>query len=450
MPRVDAPSNGLTKRIGLWSAVAVVIGSTIGSGIFRTPASISEYLPGPGPMLLVWLAGALIALCGALTLAEVGGAYPQTGGLYVYIREAFGRMPAFLFGWSQMLLIRSSGQAAVAVVFSEYALRVMGQYNPDGENPLAPWLAGGAILAVGIFNHMGIKTGALVQNLTVVGKLAGLLFVTVMALSIGLSSSGGHFTPFIPTGSWNTAAFGLALISVLWAYDGWSDMGYVAGEVENPRRNVPLGIVIGTGVVAFVYLLANVGYLSVLSVGEIARSPLVAADTAQVLVGTVGVSLVAITVMVSTFGTLNGSMITTPRIFFAMAQDGLFFEKLSKVHPRYESPYRAVWFTTVVSLAFIILVGNFSTLTDAFVTASVPFYALAVGSVFLLRKKQGYDSPVRTPLYPVLPILFLVAMGFILVNALFEPTSRGLTLIVLGIVAAGVPVYYATKLHRTG
>jgi basic amino acid/polyamine antiporter, APA family len=438
----------LTRQLGLWSAVAVLIGSTIGSGIFRSPAGIADKLPGPLPLMAVWIAGGLFALCGALTLAELSGALPETGGAYVFIREGWGRLAAFLFGWAELSLIRAASLGAISTTFAEYFWRVLG-YEPTVE-PYATyvhWVAAVAIALTATFNYVGVRWGSLVQNLTTLAKYGGLLFIILLAFALGLPSTGGHYTPVAPEGSFHIAAFGLALVSVLWAFDGWADLSFVAGEVKEPRRNLPRAIIIGTVAVIAIYLLANLAYLAVLPVGEIRQSKLVAADVAQRLIGAPGVIFVACTVMLSTFGTLNGTLLTAPRIFFAMADDGLFFRKVAAVHPRYRTPYVSILLTTSLGIAFV-MVRSFEQLADMFVTAIVPFYALAVASIFVLRKRPDYDPPFRVPLYPIVPGLFILATCFLLGNALIDPSSRGWTLFVLGVIALGVPLYYLTVGRR--
>jgi amino acid transporter len=443
--RAPSSSGGLPRRLGLWSAVAVLIGSTIGSGIFRSPAGIADKLPGPLPLFSVWITGGLFALCGALTLAEIAGARPETGGLYVFIRDGWGRLPAFLFGWSELVVIRAASLGAISTTFAEYLLRVL-KYDPA----VAPYsdyvhyVAAAAILLTSVFNYRGVKSGALVQNATTIAKYGGLLFIVLLAFALGLPQThGANFTPATPPGSFHVGAFGLALVSALWAFDGWADLSFVGGEVKDPRRNLPKALIIGTLAVIFIYLLANAAYLSVMSVDEIRHSRLVAADVAQRLIGAPGVVFVAVTVMLSTFGTLNGTLMTAPRIFWAMAEDGLFFRGVAKVHPRYASPYVAIILTALLGVVFVML-RTFEQLADQFVTAVVPFYALAVASVFTLRKRADYDPPFRTPGYPVVPILFVLATLYLLVNAIIDPSSRWATLATLGIVLAGIPVYYVS------
>ena len=443
-PAAGPSSPALRRQLGLWSAVAVLIGSTIGSGIFRSPAGIADKLPGPLPLMAVWVAGGLFALCGALTLAELSGAYPETGGAYIFIREGWGRLSAFLFGWSELVLIRAASLGAISTTFAEYLMRVLG-FDTSAE-PYTTWvhyIAALAILLTATFNYLGVRWGSLVQNLTTLAKYGGLLFIILLAFAIGLPSTGGYYTPAAPADSFHIARFGLALVSVLWAFDGWADLSFVAGEVKDPRRTLPRAIIIGTVAVIAIYLLANLAYLAVMPVEEIRHSRLVAADVAQRLIGAPGVILVATTVMLSTFGTLNGTLLTAPRIFFAMADDGLFFRKVAAVHPKYNTPYISIMLTTGLGVVFV-LARTFEQLADTFVTAIVPFYALAVASIFVLRKRPAYDPPFRVPLYPVVPALFIVATFFLLGNAIIDPTSRWPTIAVLGIILLGMPVFYLT------
>src|SRR3954468_712560 len=345
---MSAPTRpDLPRKLGLWSAIAVVVGSTIGSGIFRTPASVAHRLPGPLPLFGVWIAGGILAMCGALTLAEVAGAYPNTGGIFDFIRRAFGRLPAFLFGWAEMSVIRAASLGAISTTFAEYFLRVL-KHDPT----VAPYseyvhyIAAAAIAITATFNYIGLRSGSLVQNITTIAKYFGLLFIIVLALSFGMRHGGGsHFTPAAPAGSFTISAFALALVSVLWAYDGWADLTFVSGEIRDPRRNIPRALLIGTGLVIGIYLLANIAYLAMFPIDQVRTSKLVAADTMSRIIGVTGVTFVGITVMFSTFGTLNGSIFTSPRIFYAMADEGMLFRRFAQAHPRYITPHLAILMT---------------------------------------------------------------------------------------------------------
>jgi APA family basic amino acid/polyamine antiporter len=444
---VDPPS-ALPRRLGLWSAVAVVIGTTIGSGIFRSPAGITNRLPGPLPLLSVWVIGGALALCGALTLAEVAGAFPHTGGIYVFLREGWGRLVAFLFGWAELVIIRAAALGAIGITFAEYFLRVLG-YNPSVEpyTTYAHYVAAAAIIVMAIVNILGVRFSSWIQNITTIAKYAGLLLIVVIAIALGFPRTGGHFTPAAPPGSFSVSAFGGALVSVLWAYDGWADLSFISGEVKDPRRNMPRALIIGALAIIAIYLLANVGYLAVMSVGEIRTSPLVAADVAQRLVGGTGVVFVSLTVMLSTFGTLNGSVLTSPRIWFAMADDGLLFRRVAAVHHRFQTPYVAIGLAAVLGAGFVLL-RTFEQLADTFVTAILPFYALGVASVYVFRRRADYAPPFRTPGYPVVPALFLLATIYLLTNAILDPSSRVATLAVMGITLLGIPVFYLTVGRR--
>jgi amino acid transporter len=432
-------SPGLRRQIGLWSAIAIVIGTTIGSGIFRSPAGIADRLPGPLPLAAIWVAGGMLALCGALSLAELASAYPRTGGIFAFIKEGFGRLPAFLFGWAEITVIRAAAVGAIAITFAEYFLRVIG-VDPAA---YARYVAAAAIVAMGTVNILGVKWGTLVINLTTVAKYGGLLFIILIALALGLPKTGGYFTPAVPPGSFSMSAFGLALVSVLWAYDGWADLSYTAGEVKDPERNMPRALIGGTLAVIVIYLLANSAYVAVMPVEEMRRSPLVAADVAERVIGSAGVVFVGVTVMLSTFGTLTSSLFTSPRIFYAMAEDGLFFRSVAKVHPRFHTPHVAIGINVVLAVVFV-LIRTFEQLADAFVTAIIPFYALGVAALFVVRRRSGYAPTFRTPGYPLVPLLFVLSTIYLLANALVDPSSRVATAITLGVVALGIPVFYLT------
>lgn len=422
--------------------MAVVIGLTIGSGIFRTPSVVAARLPSAPLMIAIWAGGGIVALCGALTLAEVSSKYPQTGGLYVYIRNAFGRLPAFLFGWTELTIVGAAALAAIATAFAEYFLRVIGldpRVSPNEE--YVHYVAAVAIAIVAAVNYVGLSWSALVQNITTLAKFAGLLLIIGAAFALGTGAPApSAAATAASTAHISGASFGIALVSVLWAYDGWAELAYLSGEVKNPTRNLPLALILGTAIVVTLYALANAAYLHVLSVEEIGRSKLVAADVAYRLIGTPGVAFVSITVMISTFGSLNGSILTTPRAFFAAADDGLLFRSVAKVHPRFQTPHVAVTVTGVLGIAFV-MVRTFEQLADTFITAILPFYAISVASVFVFRRR-GAAAPFRTPLYPITPIIFIAATVYLLVSALRDPSSRMATLGVFGFILAGIPVYY--------
>jgi len=439
-PVRDQWGERLPRSLGLFSAVAVLVGSTIGSGIFRTPALIARRVPASIPMLGVWVLGGLLALCGALTYAELAGMHPRSGGVYVYVREGFGRLPAFLMGWTELLVIRASALGAIATVFAEYLLRSIG-LNPElpGNARAVHDLAAVAIALTAAFNYVGVRWSALVLNLTTAAKYGALALLVVVAFAAG-HGDWGHFAGIVPaTGTLDAGLFGLALVSVLWAYDGWADVSFVGGEVRDPRRNLPRALILGTAAVVAIYLLVNAAYLYLMPLAAVAASPLVAADAAQLLVGRLGVGLVAVVVMISTFGTLAGSMLTGPRIFFAMADDGLFFKGVARVHPRFRTPSVAIVLTAGMGVAYV-LARTFEQLADTFVLALWPFYALAAAAIFVLRRRRpDADRPVKVWAYPLPPILFLLAAVLILGNALLTD-PRG-TALAFGVIVTGLPAY---------
>ena len=460
--RAEGPSRStLPRSLGLISAIAVLVGSTIGSGIFRSPAGIAARVPDEGLYLLLWALGGFFSLCGALTLAELAGALPHTGGVFVYLREGWGRLPAFLFGWSELTIIRASALGAVATVFAEYFLRLLGRDDPTAVR----YVAASAILIVAVFNIVGIKLGALVQNLTTGAKYGALVILVLAAFLIGGNNPAPAptRTAEIPADS-TLVLFGLAFISLLWVYDGWADVTFLSGEVKRPERTLPLAIIGGTLAVSAIYLLANLAYLHLLDIRQIAGARLVAADTAYRIVGETGVKLVSIAVMISAFGTLNGSMMTGPRIFFAMADDGLFFKKIAAVHPRFKTPHIAISLAAVLAIVFV-MVRTFEQLADAFVLAIWPFYAAGAAAVYALRRKRP-DLPraYKTWGYPVTPLLFILAVILLIGNAFVEDLGNGLrdnfgyyralftggdlpyessgALLVFAIVLAGIPAYF--------
>ncbi len=437
----DRWGDRLPRRLGLWSAVAVLVGSTIGGGIFRTPAVIAGRVPEPVLMLLVWVLGGLLALCGALTYAELAAMFPRSGGVYVYVREGFGRLPAFLFGWSELLLIRASALGAIATPFAEYLLRSLGldPTRPPYDGAVH-WVAALAIVLTATLNYVGVRWSALLLNVTTAAKYAALALLVLLAFVVGQGSF-GHFTEAGGGGPVRGGLFGLALVSVMWAYDGWGDLSFVGGEVKDPERSLPRALIVGTGAVVAIYLLVNAAYLYLIPIGAMAQSPLVAADAAQAVLGRLGVGLVAIVVMVATFSTLLGSMLTAPRIFFAMADDGLFFRRVARVHPTFHTPSVAIVLTGVLGIVYVAF-QTFQQLADQFVVAIFPFYALAAAAVFVLRRRRPpavVPRAVRVLGYPVVPALFVLATLYMLGNALWQdPLHTGLAFL---IILAGVPVY---------
>jgi APA family basic amino acid/polyamine antiporter len=434
------------RRLGFWSSVGIVVGVTIGSGIFRTPSAIATLVPDPTLMLAVWVAGGLISLCGALSVAELAASLPHTGGWYVYLREGWGRPAGFLFGWSELVLIRASAAGAISTVFSEYFLRSIG-YDAAVHEAATDYIAAGAIVLAGLTNIRGVRLGAVVAGASTIVKFGALALLVLAAFALG-GDVGAATTNFTAPGSPVTAGmFGLALISVLWAYDGFADLSFAAGEVANPQRTLPRAIIIGTLSIIAIYVAANAAYLYVNPVDTIATSPLIAAETMQVMFGRVGVAFVSVVVTISTFGALIAIMLSAPRVFFAMAEDGLFFRTVARVHPRYKTPHVAIALAMVLGVLFV-LTRTFEQLADTFVLSIWPFYGLAIAGLYRLRRlRPDLPRPYTVPGYPVLPAIFVAAVVYLVSNALIaDPVWTGVT---FAVVLAGLPVYYVAFRNTT-
>jgi basic amino acid/polyamine antiporter, APA family len=435
----------LARRLGLWASIGIVIGITIGSGIFRTPRGIAERVPDPMLMMGVWLLGGFITMCGALSIAELAGSLPQTGGLYVYLREGWGRLLAFLFGWAELVLIRASALGAISSVFGEYFLRSIG-IDPALHAAAADYLSAGAIVFAALVNVRGVQFGAAIVGMSTLAKFGALAFLVLASFLLG-GGRGAAVSHFTAEGAGVDAGlFGLALISVLWAYDGFADLSFASGEVSNPQRNLPRAIIFGTLGILVIYLSANAAYLYVIPIEQIARSPLIAADAMSVLFGRIGVVIVSVVVMISAFGSLNGSMLASPRVFFAMADDGLFFRTVAKVHPEYRTPYVAILLAAALGVTFVIL-RTFEQLADTFVLSIWPFYAFGVGAIYRLRaRRPDLPRPYKAIGYPVVPAIFIAGVMYLVINALItDPVWTGVT---FAIVLAGVPVYYVAFARR--
>jgi len=444
-PPLDRWGDRLPRRLGLWSAVAVVIGSTIGSGIFRTPATIAQRVDDVPLFLLSWVLGGAVTLCGALTYAELAAMFPRSGGIYVFIREAFGPLPAFLFGWGELLIIRPGAYGAISITSSAYTLRVLGL---DPASP-AVTLAGQTVRAeqllaavfvgvVAVVNYVGIHRAAILQNVSTALKVGALAALVLLGFVLG----GGGLGPgpmLAQRASVGLSPFLLAMVAILWAYDGWGDLAFVGGEVKDPERSLPRAMFIGTGSVVALYLAANLVYLHLIPVQQMKGAELVAADVARMLMGPAGLVAVSAAVAVSTFGTLNGSMMTAPRIFFAMAEDGVFPKAIARVDPRTGAPTGAIVLAGCLGALFV-LVRKFTELADQFIIGIWPFYALAVAAVFVLRRRvPAVAGRYRTWGYPVVPALFLLGALFILGNYLVsEPVLFWLD---VGVILLEIPAY---------
>lgn len=427
----------LARVLRLGDLIWIVVGTVIGSGIFLVPGEVLQESGGDvGVAFLVWLVGGVLSLLGALTYAELGALEPQAGGLYVYLRDAFGRLPAFLFGWALFFVIGSGSVATLSAAFARYVQ----QFAALG--PVAAKLVAiGMIAVVAAVNVRGTRQGATVQNWSTAIKAGALVLVSALLLAAGHGFAAGDVRLFAtPLSGAALSAAGVALVSVLWAYEGWHYVTFSAGETVDPQRIFARGIVIGTAAVVGVYLFANVGYVAALGPAGVAQSSRVAADGVGTLFGERWGQLVAIPILISIFGAANGVTLTAPRVFYAMARDRLFFGKLAEVHPSFGTPAFAV-ITSAGWAALLAASGTFEQLLTYVVFMGWMFYALAAASVFVYRRRRpAAPRPFRVPGYPVTPVLFILAAAAIAVNTTYTKPKEAL--LGLGIVALGLPAYW--------
>lgn len=432
----------LPRRLGFWATTAMVVGTIIGSGIFRVPASVAGEVGSVAGIAVVWVLGGVITLCGALATAELAAAYPRAGGVFVYLREIYGPGVAFVFGWT-MLFLAPASIAGLALVFGEY----LGTVAPLGrtETRLVACLA---ILIVAAAGYRSVRGAGVIQSASTLGKVVALVALVVAAFLLGDGEAGalGRGAPPATEARWG--GVGLALVAALWAYNGFNDMVSVTGEVRDPGRVVPRALLVGMVVVIAIYLAANAAYLYVLPYAALKASPLVASQTAVRVLGAAGAAGVAVAVMISTFGAFNGLMLANPRVFYAMAGEGLLFSPLARVHPRFETPHIAVAFVTALSLVFV-WSRTFEQLTEAFVLGLWPFLALAVAGVILLRRRQpDLVRPYHTPGYPLVPLVFIAGTVWVVGSALVARPAT--TLAGIGLTLLGVPVYLLRRARRRG
>jgi amino acid transporter len=425
----------MPRSVGLLNAVAVSIGITIGSGIFRVPATVAGLLHDPGSVIVCWVLGGVIALCGALTYAELAAALPRSGGMFAYILEGFGPLPAFLFGWAELTVVRAAALGAIATIFAEY-LGYFVALTPAQVREVAAL----TIVLVGVLNYIGVRRAAAVLSLTTYAKYAAVLALAFLAVT-AVGASSAHFVPMwsaVPS----LSLIATALIPVMWTYDGWADLAFIGGEISNPQRTLPRALIAGCLSVALVYLLINLAFIYVLPLPQMAGSKLIATTVATriPLLAGVGTGLIAGLVMLATFSGLNGSMMVGARVFFAMGDRGLLFRAVARISPRFDSPSVAIAICTALGVVYVLL-NDFAQLADKFILGIWPFYALTVAAVFVLRRRRPeLPRPYRVWGYPFVPAVFLVASAGMVVNALVtDPVNTGVTLLVI---AVGFPVYW--------
>ncbi|MBV8895917.1 MAG: amino acid permease [Acidobacteriaceae bacterium] len=437
---VDTGPAQLARRLSLNDSIAIVVGMMIGGGIFLVPNLVARSLPSKPMILGIWLLAGVISFIGALACAELGAAFPATGGQYVFVREAYGPLAGFLCGWSLFTVVRSAQIAWLAVVFSLYVSYLV-PLPAVGEKLLSL-----AVLALFCWaNCRGVRLGATLQNAFTLAKVGGVLIIIVAALL--LSGHSPHPATAVATGASaiTLSSFGVALIACLMGYDGWVQLSFVAGEIRDPKRNVVRALVIGTLVVMTIYLLANVAYLRVLSIPQIAASEHVGADAAARVLGVAGGTVVSLLILVSILGTLNGCLLTVPRVYFAQAADGLFFRKFAKIHPRYGTPAFAI-VAQAIWAAVLLLTGSYESLIDYALFGTWIFYGLMIAGVMVLRRTRPHlPRPYRMWGYPVTPIVFVAITIWFLGNMLV--TRPGPAFAGLALILTGVPAYFLWRRH---
>lgn len=453
----------LPRRIGFWGAAAVMVGVTIGSGIFRTPPQIAGHLDSPAIILLLWLAGGLLSLCGALTFSELACMYPQSGGIYVFLREGLGRATAFVFGWTYMLLTKPFAAAGIAVIFAEHLLLLFQVHDtpekswlfhiPPEHRPLAVnCIVTAGLVLLTIINVVGVGPSTRVATVLTALKVGALLAIIAVALALFKGSS-ANFTAGPPMQPF-VYALGPVMLAILWTYDGWSDVGSIAGEVKDPQRQLPRIYLMGTAAVTALYVAVNAVYIWLVPLAEMRGQETVAPLVMQRLLGDAGGIAVTAIIMISAFGASHAAVLTGARITFAQARDGLLFSPLARIHPTRQTPDISLWVQLVMSclavwhtMLPIKQVSAFAQLADGFTFTMWIFYGLAGVSIFILRRTRP-DAPrsYRCWGYPVIPALFVLAAfgmtGLTIYNDFGPSGSGGLrTLPWLGVLVAGLPVY---------
>lgn len=429
----------LPRLLGLLDSTVVVIGTMIGVGVFLVPASIARQVPSPPLILALWLIGGLISLCGALAYAELGAMMPNSGGPYVYLREAYGPLVAFLCGWTYFLVVNSGAIATVSVGFSIYLSYLLP--TVPGVTRWAPILL---ILTLTYVNYRGVRAGARTQLIFTVLKLSGLALVISCAF---ITPNPRPFDWSIPSSGISAMTIGAALMGCFVAYDGWHNVAFIAGEVRNPQRILPRALAIGVIAVMGVYLAANIAYLRVLPLDVIAATERVAAHAAAQVLGPLGATLVTLTIVLSSAGAGNGALMTSARVYYAQARDGLFFRSMAEVHARYRTPAVAILIQGIWT-ALLTITGSYETLFTYTLYASWLVHAMAVLALLVLRKKRPHaERPYRMWGYPLAPLLFVAFALWFVINTFV--TRPGSSLVGTLIVASGVPAYFFWRRKAT-
>lgn len=443
MPKLQS-SKTLERTLGFRDLTLIVVGTVIGSGIFIVPGAVLRQTGGDvGPALLVWFLAGLLSLLGALTYGELGAMEPEAGGLYVYIRDAFGPLPAFLYGWTLFFVISTGSAATLAVAFTAY-LNELIMLGPVANKAVAVLM----IVAVAAINVRGTRESASVQNWTTGIKVGAILVMSVLLVGVGTGFSGTGAALWPDTLSLSLlSGIGLAMVGALWAYEGWQYVTFSAGEAVDPQRTFPRAIMVGTAVLMALYLVTNVAYVAALGPAGAAATDSIAADAVTALLGPAAGNLIAVVILVAMFSAANGLTLTAPRVFYAMSRDGVFFRALAEIHPRFGTPALAIASGAAWSI-LLALTGTFEQLLTYVIFAGWIFYGLGALSIFVYRRRRpDAPRPFRVPGYPFTPAIFVLAAAAIVVNTLLTQPVQAL--LGLGVVALGAPAYYVWKIRRT-
>jgi APA family basic amino acid/polyamine antiporter len=430
----------LRRSIGLVQATAMVAGTIIGASIFVQPSVITAEVPSLGAVTAVWIVAGLLTVCGALVTAELASAFPETGGVYVFLREAFSPALGFLWGWAMFWSMHSGIIAAIAVVFATYVGRFV-----TLSDPAIRALAIVGILVLSAINYLGVRHGSRLQTAFTVGKVAAIAAIVVVGFALA-PAAGPPSAPAGLTlaGGPSLTAFALALVAGLFAFGGWHMVTYAAGETVDPVRTIPRALVLGTLAVTLCYVALNAAYFHVLPIETVASSRRVAADAAEVVMGPRGGAAVSGLVVFSTFGALSGIVLAGPRVYYSMARDGLLFRWIGDVHPRFLTPHRAILLQAVWA-SVLIATGTYRALFTRVVYTEWIFFGLMASGLVVLRRRTGYAPRYRVWGYPALPVLFVIASALIVLNQIVS--DPGESALGLAIVALGLPVYLYWSRH---
>lgn len=430
----------LKKSVTFTEAIAIVIGMIIGSGIFLKPGIVFNNAGSTGMGLLAWVVGGVISLASALTIAEIGAAIPKTGGLYVYLEELYGDVWGFLLGWVQTVISYPASGAALAIAFTSFATFFIPMNSLQQK-----LVAAGILLFVILMNIIATKFGGIIQTVSTVGKLIPVAAIVIF----GLIKGEVHDITFAQSAVTTGMGFGAAILGTLWAYDGWIGVTNMAGELKDPKKDLPRSIILGVTSVMVIYALFNVALANVLPIDKIVASQSPVSDAAMLLFGKKGGTFIIAGMMVSVFGALNGYLMTGARVPFAMAERKQlpFHEVLGKAHPKFKTPGNALIFEGALAVLYI-LSGSFNTLTDLLVFVLWIFFVMGVIGIFILRKKiPAEQRPYKVPLYPITPLVGIFGGGYILVSTIMSSPVN--SLIGIGITVLGLPVFYYLKKSQT-